>query len=334
FPHSRELARRLIPDRAAMMIFAAPRPDALFRLRTAEDIFAVVGYRRGLDHTLLALERIRAATGAAPYIDHALQTRARLLPGSRAGRRMHFRVIARMAGEHEFRRIDFAHAVERALLERGDRVWRLAEEGAAEVEFWATLLDDEFILSIRLNDDLMRHRGYKVAQMAGSLRPAAAAALAWLSEPNTDDVVFDPMCGAGTVLIERAHLGRYKLLLGSDRDPGALEAARTNAGPRYKPIEFHPWDAVSIPLNDGAVDKLISNLPWGIRHGSHEDNRRLYPRLFEEFRRVVRKGGLIVLLSGETALMRAMITRGLLAPKKILRVSILGAPAAIYVCPV
>ncbi|MGH7918086.1 MAG: methyltransferase domain-containing protein, partial [Candidatus Binataceae bacterium] len=89
-----------------------------------------------------------------------------------------------------------------------------------------------------------------------------------------------------------------------------------------------------IPLNDGAVDKLVSNLPWGIRHGSHEDNRRLYPRLFEEFRRVVRKGGLMVLLTGESALMRSMIARAALTPEEILRVSMLGAPAAIYVIPV
>ncbi|MGH7934384.1 MAG: methyltransferase domain-containing protein, partial [Candidatus Binataceae bacterium] len=83
-----------------------------------------------------------------------------------------------------------------------------------------------------------------------------------------------------------------------------------------------------------SIDKVVTNLPWGIKHGTHEDNRRLYPRLVKEFTRVTRKGGAIVMLTAETHLMRMMIARGMLTPEQILRVSILGAPAAIYVCRV
>jgi tRNA (guanine6-N2)-methyltransferase len=76
---------------------------------------------------------------------------------------------------------------------------------------------------------------------------------------------------------------------------------------------------------------VITNLPWGMRHGSHAENRRLYPPLIEEFRRVVKPGGLIVMLTAETHLMADLMSRGVFRPQKILRVSILGAPAAIYV---
>jgi tRNA (guanine6-N2)-methyltransferase len=329
-----EVARRLVPDRAGMTIFSAPRPDPLAQIRTAEDIFAIVAHRRGLDNGKAALENVRAATRHAPFVSEALAARVRMLPGSRAGRRLHFRVVARMAGEHDFRRVDFARAVELGLGERGDHVWRRGDEGAADVEFWAALLSDEFILSVRLNDDSMRHREYKAAQIPASLRPAAAAALAWISHPEPDDVFFDPMCGAGTVLIERAHLGRYKLLLGSDHDPASLAAARTNIGPRYKPVELHRWDATKIPLNDASVDKLVTNLPWGGTHGTHENNRALYPRLFDQFSRVLRKGGTMVVLTGEMQLMRTLIAGGTVSPQKVLHVSILGSPAAIYVCRV
>jgi tRNA (guanine6-N2)-methyltransferase len=327
---ARELARRSVPDRAGMSIFVAPRVEPLRDVRSAEDVFAIVGHRRGLAGDAAALERVRGVARDAPFVEQGLMAHVRMLPGARAGRRLRFRVIARMAGDHEFRRVDFKRAIEQGILDRGDHAWRLSEE-ASDIEFWATMFADEVILAMRLSNEGMRHREYKVAHMPGSLRPSVAAALGWLSEPAPDDIVLDPLCGAGTVLIERAHMGRYNLLIGSDHDRSALEAVRTNIGPRYKPIELHPWDAVAIPLPDRSVSKIVTNLPWGIQHGSHEENRRLYPRLMAEFKRLVRKGGLIVILTGEMRLMSDLMMRGHYRAERIVRVSILGAPAAVYV---
>lgn len=329
-PQVRELGRRHVPSRAGMTIFTASDPDPLRELRTCEDIFAVVGYRAGLSSESAALEKISAVATHAPYIEQALTARNRLMPGTRSGRRLRYRVIARMAGEHQHRRIDLARAVARGIAERHDRKWRAVEDDA-DIEFWATLLPSELILAVRLSDERMRHRDYKVAHLPGSLRPSVAAALAHLSDPEPDDVVLDPFCGAGTVLIERAHLQRYALLIGCDSDPEALSAARENIGPRYKPIELHRWDALAIPLPDASIKKIITNLPWGVRHGSHEENQRLYPRIIAEFHRLLSPGGRIVILSGETRLMSQLIGRELLRPEKILHVSILGARAAVYV---
>ncbi len=326
----RELARRNVPDRAGITIFTAPRPEPLGLLRASEDVFAVVAYRYGLAADPAALERIAAIAREAPYVEQALSTRTRLMPGTRSGRRLRYRVIARMAGEHEFRRVDLARAISRGVAERGDHSWRSSPD-EADVEFWATLLSDELILAIRLSDERMRHSDYKVAHLPGSLRPSVAAVLALLSSPAPEDVVLDPLCGAGTLLIERAHLGRYRLLIGCDRDARALSAARENVGPSYKPLELHPWDATAVPLPDHSVGKIITNLPWGIRHGSHEENRRLYPRVLQEFNRLVQPGGKIVILTSETRLVSDLSTRGLFRPDKILRVSILGAGAAVYV---
>jgi 23S rRNA G2445 N2-methylase RlmL len=313
-----------------MTIFTAPRPEPLKRLRTAEDVFAVVGYRDGLAERADALELIRAASRDARWLEDALATHARFVPGSRAGRRLRYRVVARMVGEHPFRRVDMGREVARGIGERDDHNWRLVEEDA-DVEFWATMFASEFILALRLSGNAMRQRDYKVAHLAGSLRPSVAAALAWLTEPSAEDTVLDPFCGAGTILIERAHLGRHRILLGSDRDPAALRAATENIGPRYKPLELHPWDATAIPLETASVDKVVTNLPWGIRHGSHGENRRLYPQVISEFKRLVHPGGLIVVLTAETRLMGELMTRGVFRAEKVLRISVLGTPAAIYV---
>jgi tRNA (guanine6-N2)-methyltransferase len=338
-----ELARRVVPDRVGMTIFTAPRAAPLRLLRTVEDMFAVVAYRRfpeavaapnGAPTTTKAatetLARVQRAARDARFIDGALASRVGFVPGSRAGHRLRYRVIARMAGDHPFRRVDFQRAVERGIAERGDRTWRLSPE-EADVELWATMFPGETILALRLSDERMRVRDYKVAHLPGSLRPSVAAALARVSDPTDEDVVLDPMCGAGTVLIERAHLGRYAKLMGGDRDAAALAAARENVGPRYKPIELHPWDATTLALDDASVTRIITNLPWGMRHGSHADNRRLYPQLIAEFRRVLKKDGRLVMLTAETRLMSELMRRRLFRAERILSVSILGAPAAIYI---
>src|SRR5260370_40835536 len=101
--------------------------------------------------------------------------------------------------------------------------------------------------------------------------------MAWASEPRDDDVMLDRFCGAGTILIERAHLGKYAMLLGSDRDPAPLAAARINVGARYKPIQLENWDAAALPLAAASVSKIVTNTPWGIRDGSHGENPHPYP---------------------------------------------------------
>ncbi len=326
-----EIGRRGVPERNGMTIFSVPRPGLLGALRTVEDLFALVGYRRPVNPERTGLEQARAAARNAPYVEQGLAARVRLMPGRRAGKRLSFRVVTRVSGLQAFRRIDLQRAVEQGISERDDHKWQLGGDGA-EVEFWATLIGDELLIAMRLSDERMRHRDYKAVHRPASLRPSVAAAMAWLSEPKDDDIVLDPMCGAGTILIERAHIGRYKMLLGGDSDPEALAAARTNVGARYKPIELRPWDAGAMPLPDASADKIITNLPWGIKAGSRAANRRLYPRLIAEFSRVLRPGGRMVLLTAETALMRDLIGRGQLKANRIFTVTILGRSAAIYTC--
>ncbi len=330
-PRATRLGTRTVPARAGMLIFEAPRPAPLGALRCAEDLFAVVAYRHGLGDDATSLDKVRAAVRGCTYLDAALNARVAIVKGARAGKKLRFKVVARLSGEHEFRRVDFKHAVETGLLEHGDRSLRLDEDNS-EVEFWATMLRDELIFTVRISDDTMRFRDYKISHRPGSLRPSVAAALALVSNPAPDDVFLDPLCGTGTVLIERAHCGRYAMLLGGDSDRDTLEAARENIGPRYKPIEIKLWDATSLPLENASVDKIVSNLPWGMKHGSHGENRRLYPKLIAEFRRVLKPGGTMVLLSAETRLMSELWSRAHLRPSRILHVTVLGAPAAIYVC--
>jgi 23S rRNA G2445 N2-methylase RlmL len=64
--------------------------------------------------------------------------------------------------------------------------------------------------------------------LPASSHPTLAAALARVGGARPDDVVWDPFAGAGTELVERARLGPYRRLIGTDLDPAALESAREN----------------------------------------------------------------------------------------------------------
>ena len=59
------------------------------------------------------------------------------------------------------------------------------------------------------------------------------------------------------------------------------------------------------------MDAVVSDLPFGRRVGSHRANKRLYPALLSELRRVLRPGGVAVLLSGEVRLLERSLPAGL-----------------------
>jgi tRNA G10 N-methylase Trm11 len=179
----------------------------------------------------------------------------------------------------------------------------------------------------------MRHRSYKNSHIQGSLRPAIAAALAFLSRPKADDVVIDPMCGAGTILIERALMGRYKNLIAGDIEESALDATKSNFGAQHRPREFRQWDARKLPLPNESVDKIITNPPWGRQMGTPEYLQSLYAGFVSEADRVLKAGGMMVVLTSETSLLKAILAKyhRFQLAEQIRNVHVLGWPTEIFV---
>ena len=113
--------------------------------------------------------------------------------------------------------------MERALLDRG---WYLAK-GSAALDIWAEVHGDDGYISVKLSSNDMAQRPYKRAHIPASLKPTIAYSMVRLSRPHPDDVFLDPMCGAGTILLERAFVGRYRYLIGGDISTEALRATAT-----------------------------------------------------------------------------------------------------------
>jgi 23S rRNA G2445 N2-methylase RlmL len=320
---------RGVADKNGMALFEyAGDPRDLFALRTVEDVFVLVAALPDLPPTAAALRLLRDAAASSP-LDPALQLSRQINPGRGGRGKLRFRVVARQVGRAAYRRVDAQNAVERGILARADHRWRLEQEGA--LELWLTLLPGEALLALRLSDERMRHREYKIEHLPASLRPTAAAALAWLTRPAPDDVFLDPMCGAGTILIERAQAGRYAQLLGGDTRAEALAVARANVGPRYKPLELRQWDARALPLDAGSISAAAVNLPFGKQIGSADENRGLYPAALRELARVLRPGARLAALSGDRrALDEALRRVHSLVRRQVYPVQVLGQPAAVY----
>jgi 23S rRNA G2445 N2-methylase RlmL len=113
---------------------------------------------------------------------------------------------------------------------------------------------------------------YRRATVPASSHPSVAAALVRMVKPRPDDIVWDPFMGAGAELIERAKLGAYLSLIGSDVDARAIEAARINmhaAGIENAQLELK--DATTFAPT--GVTVIVTNPPMGRRvlRGTHAE---------------------------------------------------------------
>jgi len=104
---------------------------------------------------------------------------------------------------------------------------------------------------------------WRVAEVPAASHPSVAAALAWVAEGGFEDRVWDPFCGSGAELIERARRGPCRSLLGTDLDRSALAAARRNLDAAGLQAKLVLADARSHAA--GPVDLVITNPPLGSR---------------------------------------------------------------------
>lgn len=283
--------------RDSIVLFTAPEPARVLRCGTLEDVFHVL-----IDAPTPAEKT--APRRLAELIDRAMLEQALVahhaVRPKRGGRS--YKVVARVAGKHAFRREDVQRVFERAMARLLPR-W-VPATGPAAVELWVHVVGARTLVGLRLSGDELAARAYKRAHLPASLKPAVARALVLLSEPQPGDVVLDPMCGAGTLLRERADVARAAMIVGGDSDRAALTAARVNAGRQPR---LARWDATRLPLRDRCVDVVITNPPYGRQHQAVPGIERLYARTLREAARVLRPDGRCVVLTGEAdVLMRSL----------------------------
>lgn len=161
----------------------------------------------------------------------------------------------------------------------------------------------------------------ELKRLPASTNPVLAAALVRLAKIRPGDVVLDPFCGAGTNLVAAADRRIEDVtLLGLDAKLSAAQICLDNLRARSVMAFVAQARAERLPLSELSVDRLVSNIPFGKRVGSHDNNTTLYPAFAREIGRVLRNSGRAVLLTEEKRLLVDAIqrTRGL----KIIRESV------------
>lgn len=174
----------------------------------------------------------------------------------------------------------------------------------------ASLRERELWLVPRLQPD--PRFSYRVRDVPGASHPTIAAALARIGAETPSRVVWDPFVGSGLELIERARLGPWTRLIGSDLDANALDAAAANlSSAAVSGVELVRADARTLRVQD--VDLILTNPPMGrrvVRDGSLDD---LLDAFIENAARALVSGGRLIWLSpNERRTARAATSAGLI----------------------
>ena len=276
---------------------SACEPRALLELRAVEQVYAELGLLRGLATSAAGPAQARAWAAELDW-PAAAALRGRCVGGSGPPG---FRATVERRGEHAFRSPDLERALGAGL--RAQLPWPVQLRGySARVH--GLLAQDSLLLGLALHaGDLSQARRERLGPTA--LKPCVAAAMLRLARIEPGQVVLDPLCGRGAIPAELAAGWPGARLLAGERDAAALAVVRAAGLPCAR------WDARRLPLGDASVDAVVSDLPFGRRVGSHRANKRLYPALLSELRRVLRPGGVAVLLSGEVRLLERSLPAGL-----------------------
>ena len=202
---------------------------------------------------------------------------------------------------------------------------------------------DRCLLSVDTSGELLHRRGYREATAKAPIRETLAAALLLAAEWRTDAPLLDPLCGSGTIPIEAALIARRIApglhrrfafmdwpefdaalwqrihdeatgavlprapapIQGSDRDAGAIEAARANAAragvAADVELERHALSAIQPPAMAGWV---CTNPPYGVRVSERAELRNLYAQLGKVVRAKC-PGWTVAMFSADARLERA-----------------------------
>jgi putative N6-adenine-specific DNA methylase len=201
------------------------------------------------------------------------------------------------------------------------------------------LFQDFCTISIDSSGAILHRRGYRLETAKAPLRETLAAGLLMTCGWKTDKTLLDPFCGSGTIPIEAALMARntppgcnrryafmswpnfeqnvwdsvlqesqpsnqieMPSIFASDRDSGAIQAARNNAARAGVAdcIEFS-----CKPISDiepSGVGWVVTNPPYGLRVSANKDLRNLYAQ-FGNVLRAKFSGWRIAVLCNDLRLM-------------------------------
>lgn len=182
----------------------------------------------------------------------------------------------------------------------GDLLLRIRR--TADGAGWETL--------VRLMPRPLATRYWRVCDMPGALNGTVAHIMSVLASPS-GGLLCNLASGSGSIMIEHNVQHAGNRAIGIDFDPEVNACAERNiaASRTEARSSLVLADVTRIPAEDGSYDALCADLPFGQKVGSHTDNVKLYPAIFNEAARIASVGARFVVLSHEVRLMAALLTQ-------------------------
>ena len=153
----------------------------------------------------------------------------------------------------------------------------------------------------------LSRRPWRKEYVPAGIDPSLAYIMCQIADMDNNTILYDPFCGAGTIPITALSYFNIKKSICSDISGTAIEKCKTNFEltdiTEEKYIIFRSG-IKDIKLNKQNVDRIITNLPFGIRVGSHEENVKIYKDLEDKADRLLRTKGQLIILTQEKKLIR------------------------------
>jgi tRNA (guanine6-N2)-methyltransferase len=277
--------------RRVLLDAPAEAAHALLGLRLADDLFALAATWQGIGKsrkTVEQLSELAATADLGPALALCDELREIARP-------VQFAVSASFVGRRNYTSPQMKLAIAAGVESRHG--WAYRDEESLDALSLRLFIEHELALfGVRLAAQPLHRRSYRAESVPGSLRPPVAAALAQLAGAAPGLTLLDPLCGAGTILVEAALMGAAAI--GGDNSADALAIARSNSLDAAASVELRQWDARALPLAEASVDAVASNLPFGRQVLADTDLGPLYGAVLGEIARVLRPGGRAALLTG------------------------------------
>lgn len=172
-----------------------------------------------------------------------------------------------------------------------------------------SLPDVEFLITIRSEGfglagvQFTSRPNYEKTLEKGELYPELSYILCLISEPNENDVIFDPFAGHGSIPAQRLSFPHKRIIAGEiDRDlQRGLEKKFS------KRVVVAPVDALSLStISDNSIDKIVTDPPWGL-YDTEKDIPKFYFLMLKQFLRVIKRDGIMVILTAQKELMEELL---------------------------
>ncbi|KAI3651534.1 hypothetical protein MP228_002837 [Amoeboaphelidium protococcarum] len=166
--------------------------------------------------------------------------------------------------------------------------------------------------------NLFKHDRYRVSFGRTAMKPQIAHCLARIADIQPGEIVLDCFAGVCTIPVEACMLQRRALCLASELYERTLyNEGHSNMNQQFlskRLLGAFCADACLLPIRDHSLDVIISDLPWGVREGSHKQVAKTYPKFLRnvEQKLSLRQSSRVFLLTLEKKLLRRSIPNQLL----------------------